>query len=245
MEFDTFFWVAAQSSLILGLIHGVNPCGHSWLVLAPFTVGSRNGRTVTLLTTAFLLGTAAACLLLGLTLGTISRFIPPAFQWWVEAGTALALLFLGVVLIVKPELLHHHDHAHGHDHGHDPRTPHHAAAPTACRHSGCASSSQGARKKVTMTTLFSVGFVNMIIPCPTVAIMYKYALDSQSQLHATLVFAIYAAATAVAVAAVIFGIFRVTMLLRRLCEERVERWIMRTAGILTVFFAAYSLAQLI
>ncbi len=31
---ESLFLIALQSSLFLGLIHGINPCGHSWIVLA-------------------------------------------------------------------------------------------------------------------------------------------------------------------------------------------------------------------
>ena len=58
MEIETLLFAAIQSSFLLGLLHGVNPCGHSWLVLAPFVSGEKKGSRVTLLTTMFLGGTA-------------------------------------------------------------------------------------------------------------------------------------------------------------------------------------------
>ena len=69
MEVETLLVAAIQSSFMLGLIHGINPCGHSWLVLAPFVSAEKNGQKVTLLTVSFLAGTALACLLLGASLG--------------------------------------------------------------------------------------------------------------------------------------------------------------------------------
>ena len=88
MEVEVLLVAAIQSSFLLGLIHGVNPCGHSWLVLAPFVVGEKRGRTIALLTSAFLAGTALACLVLGVSLGSISSLIPPAATTWVEVGTS-------------------------------------------------------------------------------------------------------------------------------------------------------------
>lgn len=226
MELDHLFWAAFQSSLILGLVHGVNPCGHSWLVLAPFVVGQKRGGKAAFLTVAFLAGTAAACLLLGMTLGAISTVIPESFEYWVDIGTASLLILLGAVLIINPHLLHHHhEEEHGHDHEHDldhlkPATK---------------------RQKMAGAALFGVGFVNMIIPCPTVAIMYGYALDSGSALKATTVFGIYALATAVAVAAVIYAIFHVARLLKTLSQDWVENALMRGAGAITIIFAGYSL----
>ena len=93
--------------------------------------------------------------------------------------------------------------------------------------------------------LFGVGFVNMIIPCPTVAIMYGYALDSGSITKATLVFTAYALTTALAVAAVIYAIFKVTTLLHKLNQHWVENAIMRTAGVITLVFSTYSLTPYI
>lgn len=75
MEIETLFFAAIQSSFLLGLLHGVNPCGHSWLVSAPFVTVERNGSRVALLTIAFISGTALACVALGAALGAISQFI--------------------------------------------------------------------------------------------------------------------------------------------------------------------------
>jgi len=228
MEFDSLFWMAFQSSLILGLVHGVNPCGHSWLVLAPFVVGEKNGARVAWLTISFVAGTAVACLVLGMSLGVISTLIPDAFQFWADVGTASILIALGFVLIVKPGLIHHHHHdeEHGHDHAHDLEHVHTGKK----------------KKKLTGMALFGIGFVNMIIPCPTVAIMYKYALDSASALKATVIFGIYATATAIAVGGVIYLIFRVTKMLEKLSQDWVETALMRSAGVVTIIFAGYSLS---
>jgi nickel/cobalt exporter len=241
MEFDSLFWIAFQSSLILGLVHGVNPCGHSWLVLAPFVVGQKRGTKVVFCTIAFLAGTASACLLLGLTLGAVSAFIPPTLDRWVELGTAVLLLALGTVLIVKPGLLHHHhDEEHGHDHSHDlehiPGIAHHDHT-----HAHSCARANNSRQSLTGLALFGIGFVNMIIPCPTVAIMYGYALDSGSAWKATAIFGIYAAGTALAVGCVIFAIYHVARLLEKLAQDWVESALMRGAGLVTILFAAYSL----
>ena len=79
--------------------------------------------------------------------------------------------------------------------------------------------------------LFTVGFLNMIVPCPTVAIMYSYGLDSADPLRATLVFGAYALGTAVALSGVIWAIHRTTSAARTLQKPWVEPLIMRTIGI--------------
>jgi len=245
MEFDSLFWVAFQSSLILGLVHGVNPCGHSWLVLAPFVVGKKRGGEVAWLTASFLAGTAVACLILGMSIGAVSAFIPDSLQFWVDVGTASILIALGLVLVIKPGLIHHHhDEEHGHDHSHDLEHVHehekHHEYSQGDVHMHA--HPKGKKQKLTGMAMFGIGFVNMIIPCPTVAIMYKYALDSASALKATVIFGVYAAGTALAVGGVIYAIFRVTKILEKLSQDWVETGLMRSAGVITIIFGGYSLS---
>ncbi|WP_319541262.1 sulfite exporter TauE/SafE family protein [uncultured Pseudodesulfovibrio sp.] len=227
MAFDSIFWVALQSSVILGLVHGVNPCGHSWLVLAPFVYGEKNGNRVFTLTSAFILGTSLACLAIGLTLGSISLAIPASFSYYVDIFTFVILLTLGIILIVKPSLLHNHDHDHCHDHTHEHAHGHDHKTPSA--------------RNITAWGLFSIGFVNMIVPCPTVAIMYTYALDSGSLFKGTMVFGAYAVGTAIALGAVIYAIYKAAGFVRTLEQDWVEPMVMRTAGVMTIAFGAYSL----
>jgi nickel/cobalt exporter len=91
--------------------------------------------------------------------------------------------------------------------------------------------------------LFGIGFVNMIIPCPTAAVMYGYALNAGSMLTATLVFGTYAVSTALAVGAVIFVIFKATSIAGSLQKEWVEPFIMRLAGGVIIIFSVYGLYQ--
>jgi nickel/cobalt exporter len=245
MEFDSIFWVALQSSMILGLVHGINPCGHSWLVLAPFVYGEKRGRRVFSLTLAFAAGTTLACLLIGLTLGSISLTIPASFTWYVDVITFTLLLALGIILIVKPSLLHSHGHDHDHDHEHDHEHGHgsqgHAHRHDHHDHHHSHAHSAPATRSITVWGLFSIGFMNMIVPCPTVALMYTYALDSGSVLKGTAVFGVYAVGTAVALGGVIYAIYRATSLVRTLEQDWVEPLVMRTAGVMTIAFGMYSL----
>jgi len=85
--------------------------------------------------------------------------------------------------------------------------------------------------------------MNMIVPCPTVAIMYSYALDSGDIFNSTMVFASYALGTAIALAAVIYAIYKVTNMMRTLNQDWIEPLVMRTAGIMTIAFGIYSYMQ--
>ncbi|WP_207264027.1 sulfite exporter TauE/SafE family protein [Desulfovibrio sp. Huiquan2017] len=250
MQFDSIFWVALQSSALLGLVHGVNPCGHSWLVLAPFVYGEKRGTRVLALTLSFVAGTTLACLLIGLTLGSISLAIPESFTWYVDWATFAVLLVLGLILIVRPHLLHSHDHDHDHDHAHD-HDDHHGHGhdhdhhhPDHAHHHGAACpvfDRRTATRSITVWGLFAIGFVNMIVPCPTVALMYTYALDSGSVFKGTAVFGVYAVSTGLTLAAVIFAIYKAAGLMRTLTSDWIEPVVMRAAGVMTIAFGAYSL----
>lgn len=248
MELDTLLIAAIQSSFLLGLLHGVNPCGHSWLVLAPFTTGEKNGKRVALLTGAFLFGTTLACLVLGATLGTISGFVPTEFGLWIEIGTSAILIIIGVLLIYNPHLLHHHDHK-DHAQSHENDDKHHHCDCNHHSNHGHPSTMIGKIKSLTKNQkmlpfgLFCIGFINMIIPCPTAAIMYGYALNSGNAMSATIVFGTYAFSTAIGVGGVIFLIFKATKMASSLQKEWVEPLIMRLAGLVIVVFSGYGLYQ--
>lgn len=254
MELETLLFAAIQSSFLLGLLHGVNPCGHSWLVLAPFVTGEKNGRRVTLLTFSFLAGTTIACLVLGATLGAVSHFIPESLAIWLEQGTSLILLVIGLLLLYNPHILHNHDdHDHQHHHHSHDDDKHCQDGKYCCSHShghqevGIISKlkSMANNKRLLPSALFSIGFVNMIIPCPTAAIMYGYALNAGSVLTATLVFGTYALSTAIAVGGVIFLIFKATKMAKSLQKGWVEPAIMRLAGVIIVIFSGYGFYQTI
>ncbi|MGE4291753.1 MAG: GAP family protein [Desulfovibrio sp.] len=259
MPQEHVFLVALQSSLLLGIVHGINPCGHSWLALAPFVSGERRAARVLALTAAFLGGTALACLLLGLTLGAVSTLFPPSFSYWLDIVAGVVIILLGLVLVVRPHLLHDHDHDHEHehdeehdqgqgqdahaephDHPHDHTHEHaHEEAHASCH---CADPRKPSRlRRAAVPGLFAFGFVNMIVPCPTVAIMYSYALNSGSIGRSVAVFGAYALTTALAVGAVIWALFRAASWARRLNDHRVEDGILRGIGLMTVAFGVYSL----
>lgn len=248
MEMETLLAAAMQSSFFLGLLHGVNPCGHSWLVLAPFVSGERNGSRVALLTLAFLAGTALACLALGATLGAVSQMMPATMGIWVEVTTSVILIIIGLLLLWNPHILHNHDHDHHHDH-HDHRDHHHEHDHHhhQCEGEQCSGRLLGRIRQMSRNTrflpmaLFVIGFVNMIIPCPTAAVMYGYALNSGNAAAATIVFGSYAVSTALAVGGVIFVIFKATSMASSLQKDWVEPLIMRLAGAVIFVFSAYGL----
>jgi nickel/cobalt exporter len=168
--------------------------------------------------------------------------IPPSAGTWVEGGTSLILLVIGLLLLYNPHILHSHDHHHDHRHSEE----------------GCCGhvdqeikEGLGDRLKKILKNqksmpimLFGIGFVNMIVPCPTAAVMYGYALNSASTSNATLVFGTYAISTAIAVGAVIYLIFKATSMAHSLQKDWVEPLVMRLAGLVIVVFSGYGLYSL-
>lgn len=217
--FDNVFWVVAQSSFLLGIFHGIMPCGHSWLVLAPFVVGERSAKKVSFLTFFFLLGTTFACILLGLSLGAISEIIPQEFSHIVDLITAIIIIVLGFLLLLKPDIIHRSEKG---------------ACNCGHHHSKC--SNVPLVKKFAGVSLFSIGFINMIVPCPTAAVMYTYALKSESYFNSVMIFLIYAIATGLAVSMVIWGIYKALSFVRGLEKEGVDLLITRWAGVITIIF---------
>ena len=245
MGIETIFVAAIQSSFLLGLLHGLNPCGHSWLVLAPFVSGERKGTRVTLLTTMFLGGTALACLTLGASLGAVSEILPPSMGIWVEIITSVILFLIGILLLYDPHILHSHDHEHENDHEHNHNCSHDQKHNDHCHDSGLMTQIKRLAKNKTLLppALFAIGFVNMIIPCPTAAVMYTYALNSGSVIEAIVVFGTYAISTAIAVGVVIYFIFKATKMAHSLQKEWIEPFIMRFAGIVIIIFSGYGIYQ--
>ncbi|WP_456430929.1 urease accessory protein UreH domain-containing protein [Thermosulfuriphilus sp.] len=211
MASESLFILAVEGSLLLGLIHGVNPCGHSWVVLAPFVLGNRSKSQVIGRTVAFLAGTALACLALGLSLGGLAGLFPQGTKELLERSTDLVIILLGLILIIKPKVLH------GDHHHHPPRS------------------------YLTSAGLFSLGFINMIIPCPTAAVMYSYAINSADALRSSLIFGTYALGTAVSLSLVIFALYKLGQMVLKLARKELETIFLRLTGLITASFGIYSL----
>lgn len=92
-----------------------------------------------------------------------------------------------------------------------------------------------------MAGLFTIGFVNMIIPCPTLSLMYGYGLNAKDAMSGVIVFGAYAVTTGLAVSAVIFAIYKISELVHKMHSHKIENILMRSTGALTVVFGGLSL----
>ena len=219
------FVVALQASIMLGLLHGISPCGHSWPILAPFCITAKGMRKCINVWFFFCLGTTVACLLLGVVFGALGSFVPPSWDIYFGIGTAGILVLLGIVLIFRPHWLHFEDEE-------EEEVLKEVL------------DSESTEKALQFTTnkrkfkhgiywgMFSIGFVNMIIPCPTAGVMYTYALVSKSITVGTTIFLAYALATSVVLLVITYSLGKATLFFKKLGQEKYEVLLTRVSGAL-------------
>jgi len=178
--------------------------------------------------TVFCLGIAAACIVLGAVLGTLGSIIPTSLSIYMGAATSAILILLGLILLFKPTLLHFHDEEHDHDH----------------EHHDTFSAQKEQLKKTKFKHgiywgMFSLGFVNMIVPCPISAVMYTYALIARSFWYGTAIFFAYAVATTIVLMFMAFLLVKASQLMKRFGSEKNEILITRISGALIAAFGVY------
>lgn len=239
MEFETLLFAAIQISFLLGLLHGVNPRGYTWLVLIPFVSSEESRGRVALLTSAFLGGALLACIVLGAILGGFSKFVPIGLETMVQVVTSFLLLGFGVLLVYRPELLDIRKIARGEASG---QYHTHPVVPVSWKvikklHE------LSTDKKMLPIALFGIGFVNMLIPSPMAAVMYGFALNAESGLASTLVFCSYALSTAFAVSFIVILTAKVARMTISLQRDWIEPLLMRIAGVLIALFSLYGIVQ--
>jgi len=224
------FIVALQASIVLGLLHGISPCGHSWPMLAPFCITAKSMRKCINVWFFFCLGTTVACLVLGVIFGMLGSFIPPSWDIYFGIGTACILVVLGVVIIFKPHWLHFEDEE---------------------EEEALKKSLDSTEQALQFTTnkrrfkhgiywgMFSIGFINMIIPCPTAAVMYTYALVAKSVPVGTTIFLAYALATSLVLLIITYSLGKATLFFKKLGQEKYEVLITRISGAFIAGFGVY------
>ena len=224
------FIVALQASIVLGLLHGISPCGHSWPILAPFCITAKSMRKCINVWFFFCLGTTIACMVLGVIFGMLGSFIPPSWDIYFGVGTAGILVVLGIVVIFKPHWLHFEDEE---------------------EEEVLKKSLDSAEQALQFTTskrrfkhgiywgMFSIGFINMIIPCPTAAVMYTYALVAKSVPVGTTIFLAYALATSLVLLIITYSLGKATLFFKKLGQEKYEVLITRISGVFIAGFGVY------
>jgi len=224
------FFVAIQASIALGLLHGISPCGHSWPILAPFCLTASDMKRCLKVWFFFCLGTTASCVVLGVVFGALGSIVPPSWDVYFGIGTAGILVVLGILVIFRPHWLHFEDEEQE------------------AILKGSLSSAEDALRFTTSRKkfrhgiywgMFSIGFFNMIIPCPTAGVMYTYALVAKSIPVGTAIFLAYALATALVLLVITYFLGRATLFFKELSQEKYEVLITRISGALIAGFGVY------
>jgi nickel/cobalt exporter len=240
---QTSFFVAAQTSIILGFLHGLSPCEHSWPILTPFAIGSKNMKRVMRIGTIFCLGTATACMALGALLGTIGSIVPSSWSIYMGAATSALLIILGLILVLNPSLLHLHDGEHDHDQKGEEQRQGYALAYHNSDYDDASIRGKPVRGSIfkhgIYWGMFTLGFINMIVPCPTSAVMYSYALIARSIWKGTAIFFAYAIATTIVLMCMAFLLVKATQLMKKFGQEKNEILITRISGVLIAAFGVY------
>ena len=224
------FIVALQASTVLGFLHGISPCGHSWPILAPFCITAKDMRKCINVWFFFCAGTTSACLLLGVVFGALGSIIPRSWDVYFGMGTAGILVVLGIILIVRPHWLHFEDEEEEEE------------------LKGALENTEQALKFTTSKRrfkhgiywgMFSLGFVNMIIPCPTAGVMYTYALVAKSIPVGTAIFLAYALSTSLVLLIITYFLGKATLFFKKLGQEKYEVLITQISGALIAGFGVY------
>ena len=224
------FIVALQASIMLGLLHGISPCGHSWPILAPFCITAKGMKKCINVWFFFCLGTTIACAFLGVIFGALGSIIPHTWDIYFGMGTAGILVILGIMVIFKPHWLHFEDEEEEEV------------------LKGALNNTEQALKFTTSKKrfkhgiywgMFTLGFINMIIPCPTAAVMYTYALVAKSIPIGTTIFLAYALATSLVLLIITYFLGKATLFFKKLGQEKYEVLITRISGALIALFGVY------
>ena len=220
--------------VLLGLLHGLSPCEHSWPILAPFAITAKTMKKLFYISLMFCAGTTVACILLGFAFGIIGDFIPMNWSAYTGAATSCILIILGAILIFKPTWLHfeqeHEDEDHNHDHGHSHGHTHNPNPIV---------NSKKRFEHGIYWGMFSIGFINMILPCPATIPMYTLALEAGSIFFSVLIFLAYAIATTIVLLIMTYSIGKASQFVKKFNQEKYEILLTRISGILIAAFGFY------
>ncbi len=223
-HFNTSSNIGMVISMILwGVLHGLTPHGHSWLVLLPFALGGIGKRGMLRMSLAYSFGIILTAAVTGALLGWLSSHIPNAWHANVELGIGLLLLAVGLSFLFKPLSIHH-------------------AIDHICSEE-CAS---GEEKKLVRTgttgAMFMLGVMSMLIPCPTILPVYTLLVVTHSAAKGVIMFTIYALATALAINLVAVSMVHARGLVTALDQKSGYRLlVLRLSGILVLAIALWML----
>lgn len=211
-------------AVLWGILHGLTPHGHSWLVLLPFALGGINRRGMLRMALAYSLGMVIAAAGTGALLGLIFSLIPEAWHHLLELAVGVLMVLVGLTFLLKPLSVHHAiDHI----------------CSEAC-HSG---EEKALVRTGTTGALFMLGVMSMLIPCPTNVWVYTLPAVAQSPLKGLVLFTTYAAFSALAITLVAVSMVHARGLVTALDQRGYRLVILRLSGVLVLGVGVWMLWQ--
>jgi cytochrome c biogenesis protein CcdA len=214
--------VPLLGAILWGILHGLTPHGHSWLVLLPFALGGVDARGMLRLALAYGLGMLLVAVAVGALLGTLARAVPEAWHHGIEIGVGGVLVLMGLVFMFRPASVHH-------------------TAEHLCDEHCHSDKEQKLVRSGTAWGLFVVGITSMLIPCPTNGWLYLQSAALGSPVTGALLFITYALATSVTIAVVAVMMAKSRALLAPLEARDTRMRIMRISGLIILLTGAWML----
>lgn len=208
-------------AIVWGILHGLTPHGHSWLVLLPFALGGMNTRGMLRMALAYCGGMVVTAAATGALLGLIVSSIPERWHHGVELGVGILLLIIGLVFIVRPLSAHH-------------------AIDHIC-HEECQSGEERALLRAgTMGAMFMLGVMSMLIPCPTNLPMYAaLTAGSRTPWDGAAFFTVYALFTSASIIFVALAMVRARSLIALIEQRGYRTVIWRISGFIILAAAGW------
>jgi len=208
--------------MLWGVLHGLTPHGHSWLVLLPFALGGINRRGMLRMSLAYSLGIIVTAAATGALLGWLSSKIPAAWHVEIELAIGILLLIVGISFLLKPLSVHH-------------------AIDHICSEE-CASGKEKALvRSGTAGAMFMLGAMSMLIPCPTIMPVYTLLMETHSAVKGAILFTIYAIFTSLAINMVALSMVHARKLVTALDQSGYRLLILRLSGVLMLGLAVWML----
>lgn len=206
-----------------GVLHGLTPHGHSWLVLLPFALGGMKARGMARMAIAYSLGMLVTAAIAGALLGWLSSLIPMSWHYGVDVGIGVLLMITGIVFLLKPLSIHH-----AIDHMCDEEC--HSGEERALLRSG------------TMGAMFIFGVISMVIPCPTLVPMYAaLTTGSHTWWEGALFFTLYAVSTGLTITIVAVAMSNARTFVQALEDHGHRLVILRLSGVIMLVMGCWLL----
>ncbi len=208
-------------AIFWGLLHGLTPHGHSWLVLLPFAMGGMKTKTMLRVAAFFCLGMILTALAGGLILGWLIEHVPSTLHRYIEAAMGVLLVISGILFLARPLTIHHAIDHLCNEHCH-------TGEEAKLLHTG------------TYSAMFLLGVISMAIPCPTNIPMYiAITSGARGPVLGMVLFVTYALSTSIAIMFVAVAMTRARKLVEILEQRGYRLLIWRLSGAIVLAAGLY------